>query len=60
MKDKISFIKIAKTVGERGKILVLSYMCLKDGKMMFKMLHRMLHRNLAKLMHPEPLSENRQ
>lgn len=33
MKDEISFIKIAKIEGERGKILVLSYLCLKDRKM---------------------------
>lgn len=53
MKDEISLIKKAKTAGERGKFLVLSYMCLKDGKMDVQNVDRKLFDSLKKKYAPK-------
>lgn len=53
MRDEISFIKKAKTVGERGKFLVLSYMCLKDGRMDVQNVDRKLFDSLKKKYAPK-------
>lgn len=53
MREEISLIKKAKPIGERGKFLVLSYMCLKDGKMDGQNVDRKLFDSLKKKYAPE-------
>lgn len=53
MRDEISSIKNATTVEERGTFLVLSYMCLKDGKMDVKNVDKILFDSLKKMYAPE-------
>lgn len=53
MRDEISLIKKAKTVGERGKFLVLSYMCLKDGRIDVQNVDRKLFDSLKKKYAPK-------
>lgn len=53
MKDEISLIKKAKTAGEIGKFLVLSYMCLKDGKIDVQNVEEKLFESLKKLYAPK-------
>lgn len=53
MSEEISSIKYAKTVEERGKFLVLSYMCLKDGKIDVQNVEEKLFESLKKLYAPK-------
>lgn len=52
MSEEISSIKYAKTVEERGKFLVLSYMCLKDGKIDVQNVEEKLFDSLKKIYAP--------
>lgn len=53
MSDEISSIKKGKTVDERGKFLVLSYMCLKDGRININLVDKKLLDSLKERYAPE-------
>lgn len=53
MRDKISSIKNAITVEERGKFMILSFMCLKDGKMDVQDVDKSLFHSLKQMYAPE-------
>lgn len=53
MRDKISSIKNAMTVEERGKFLILSFMCLKDGIIDVQKFDKSLFDSLKQMYAPE-------
>lgn len=58
MSEEISSIKKAETVEERGKFLVLSYMCLRDGKINVKNVDKKLLDSLKERYAPEFTDED--